>query len=185
MATFSLGFNSHFPYVGRGLNLPASFFSHFPPEAGCIGLANTGSLVLQAKVTDLARQMLTRSLSLGRMAFIINEFAVGVGGYDPSYPLSSTLVDPTKQELLSEVYRGPITAVETPLLSGVAKSFLCRLGQDTIQAGIGEIALSAEVVWSPDFPSEVGTKFLFAVVHQPLNVKTYKHVATYRIVVVF
>lgn len=184
MASFSLGFNAFLGYSGAGYNLPSSFFSHFPPEAGCIGLANTGELIIQARVTDLARQLLARSIATGRMAFQIKEFAVGIGGYDPSHPLSSTLVDPTQQELISEIYRGPIGAVETPLTSGIAKSFVCRLDRDSVQGGIGEIGLIAEIIWSLDFPSEVGTKFLFAAVHQPLNVKTNYHVATYRIVVV-
>jgi hypothetical protein len=184
MTDFALDFFGHARYTGTGSSLPLTFFEHFPAEAGCIGLADVGDLILQAKVTDVARQMLTRSISLGKMAFQIKEFAVGIGGYDVANPLASTLVDPTKQELISEIFRGPVSQVETPLASGVAKAFVCRLGQNDIQGGIGEIGLIAEILWSEDFPSEVGTKFLFAVVHQPLNAKTYRHVSTYRIVIV-
>ena len=183
MASFTLGFGASSPYGGSGNNLPSSFFAHFPPEAGCIGLASDGALTIQAKVTNLARQMIARSL-VDHTAFKITEFAVGTGGYDPSYPLASTLVDPSKQELISEVFRGPVNTVETPLISGIAKAFICRLAREDLQAGIGEFGLIAEILWSP-YSSEIGTTFLFAAVHQPLSGKTLNHVATTRVVIVF
>jgi hypothetical protein len=184
MGSFALGFGASSPYGGAGSQLPVSFFAHFPPEVGCIGFSgNDGDLVIHAKVTNLARQMLARSI-VDNTSFKITQFSVGTGGYDPSYPISAIIVDPTQQDLISEVFRGPITAIETPLVSGIAKAFVCRLGMNDVKAGIGEIGLWAEILWSP-FSSEIGNYFLFAVVHEPLNSKTYNHVTTSRVVIVF
>tara|TARA_R100001132_G_scaffold24906_1_gene24649 strand:+ start:1173 stop:1553 length:381 start_codon:yes stop_codon:yes gene_type:complete len=124
---------------------------------------------------------MARSLTDGT-SFRVMEFAVGTSGYDPSNPLSATAVDPSSTSLISEVFRDTIDQVETATLDGTSKSFVGRIGALELNAGIGEVALFAEILSSP-FPFEVGSKFMFAVAHQPLNVKTDKHVVSYRIVI--
>ena len=190
MTSFSSDFTSLGPFVGTGATLDAAFAQHWPPEAGCIGLSISGTVLgagaagvssVVAVVTDIARQFMARSITDGT-AFRIVEFAVGTSGYDPSNPLTAVAVDPAATALQAEVFRDAIDQVETATLDGTAKSFVGRIARDELQAGIGEIGIFAEILSSP-FPFEVGTKFLFAIAHQPLNVKTDRHVASYRIVV--
>jgi hypothetical protein len=184
MGNFSTSFGADLPYGGAGLALPSTFFAHFPPEVGCVGFSGIDEdLIVQGRISNFARQMLARSIT-DHTSFIIDQFSVGTSGYDPAYPVRSVFVDPTLQTLVSEVYRGPVTAIESPLMSGVATAFVCRLGRDTVQGGLGEIALWARISWSP-FPSEIGSYFLFAAVHHPMNSKTMNHVATSRVVIVF
>lgn len=190
MTSFSSDFTTLGPFIGTGAVLDSAFAQHWPPEAGCIGLSVSGTVLgagaagvstVVAAVTDIARQYMARSLTDGT-AFQVVEFAVGTSGYDASNPLTATVVDPTATSLQSEVFRDVIDQVETATLDGTAKSFVGRIARDELQAGIGEVGIFAEILSSP-FPAEVGTKFLFAIAHQPLNVKTDRHVASYRIVV--
>lgn len=189
MSSFSSDFTSSSPFVGGGFVLDSSFVAHWPPEAGCIGLSVSGTVgpggisvsTISATVTDIARQYMARSLTDGT-SFRITQYAVGTAGYDSGNPLTATLVDPTATGLISEVYRDTIDLVETATLDGTAKSFVARIGRDELAAGIGEIALFAEILNSP-FLFEIGTKFMFAVAHQPLNVKTFSHVVSYRVII--
>lgn len=188
MTSFSSDFISASPFVGAGFSLDASFTEHWPPEAGCIGFSVSGGVgpfgsvsTVVAAVTDLARQYLARALTDGT-SVRVTHFAVGTSGYDPANPLSAVAVDPTSTSLISEVFRDTIDLVETATLDGTAKSFVGRIARDELEAGIGEIGLVATILNSP-FPFEVGTQFLFAVAHQPLNTKTNKHVTSYRIIV--
>lgn len=183
MASFTHGFGAALPYKGSGNSFTHSFFAHYPPEAGCLGLsAAGGDLTIEARATTRFRELLARAVTDGT-GFKITKFAVGVGGYNVSYPIQALPVDPGQSALISEVFRKEISAVETPLLSGIAKAFVCRLGRDELKAGIGEVGLVAEIVHS-DYPSEIGTEFMCAIVHQPLNAKTHHHVTTYRVVIV-
>lgn len=184
MTSFSSDFSSSSSYVDSGLFLGSDFSAVWPPEAGCIGfsvsgIGSVGPVV--AKVTDIAREYMARSVVDGT-AYKVGTFAVGSSGYDVSNPLLSTAVDPGAVSLTTEVYRDTIDLVETANLSGTAKAFVCRLSRDDLAAGIGEIALFAEILNSP-FSSEIGTFFMFAIAHQPLNVKTYNHVSSYRVII--
>jgi len=188
MASFSSDFSSSSPFVGGGAILDSAFAVHWPPEAGCIGFSvggggpfGSGVSPVVASVTDLARQYLARSITDGT-SIRITHFAVGTSGYDPANPLSAVSVDPTATSLVSEVYRDTIDLVETATLDGTSKSFVARIGRDELAAGIGEIALIAQIIDSP-FPFEIGTFFAFAIAHQPLNVKTLNHVTSYRVII--
>lgn len=187
MTSFSSDFSSSSPFVGAGRALDAAFAAHWPPEAGCVGLSVSGSVGpggtvsrVVATVTDLARQFLARSLTDGT-SFRVTHYAVGTSGYDPANPLSAVAVDPGATGLVSEVFRDTIDLVETATLDGTAKSFVARLSRDELAAGIGEIALFATILASP-FSFEVGTRFMVAVAHQPLKVKTLNDVVSYRII---
>lgn len=188
MTSFSSDFSASSPFVGGGLVLDSAFAAHWPPEAGCIGISVSGSTgpgssvsPVVATVTDLAREYLARSITDGT-SLRITHYAVGTSGYDPANPLSAIAVDPTATSLISEVYRDTIDATETATLDGTAKSFVARIARDELAAGIGEIALFATILDSP-FSSEVGTQIMFAVAHQPLNVKTMNHVVSFRIII--
>ena len=160
----------------------SEFLAYYPPEAGCIGYDITDSTV-EARVTTLGRQFIARSIADGT-SFLINEFAVGTGGYNPSYPTHATAVVPSATALDAEIYRAALTTTEEVFVNGTAKSYVARIGTG-VQGGIGEIGLFAEILYSPNFPGEVGSQFLFCIAHQPLNTKTVNHVATYRIVVAY
>lgn len=189
MSSFSSSFSSVSPFVGGGYVLDSAFLAHWPPEAGCIGISSSGTVgpggrtvsSISATVTNRAREYLARSIVDGT-SFRITEYAVGTAGYDVGNPLSATLVDPNATSLISEVYRDTLDLVETATLDGTAKSFVARISRDELAAGIGEIALYAEILNSPFLP-EIGTKFMFAVAHQPLNTKTFSHVVSYRVII--
>lgn len=170
-------------YWGRGQDFALNIDASHSPEVGSVGYGfGSGQLLVLARVTDQAREYLARSVTDGT-SFVIDQFAVGVGGYDPSSPLTAIDVDPKAETLISEVYRNQISLVEDPTPDGTAKSFLCRVGKDDVKAGIGEIGLFATILHSP-FILEVGQTFLFAAVHQPLQGKTNNHVLSLRLVLV-
>jgi hypothetical protein len=186
MASFSSDFSVSSSFVGAGTSIDATFGQAWPPEAGCIGYSVSGLLgegvsTVVAAVTDEAREYMARSITDGT-SFQITHVAVGSGGYDPANPLLATIVDPTAASLQAEVFRKEVDQVEITTLDGTARSFVMRLGREDIAAPIGEIGLFATILYSP-FSYEVGTQFLFAAAHQPLNVKTNRHVASYRVVV--
>lgn len=186
MASFTSSFSASSPFVGGGVSTSTGFAQHWPPEAGCVGLSLggvSGPLSVSsvtATVTDRARTLVARSITDGT-SIKITSFAVGTGGYDVSNPLSALTVDPMDTSLSAEVFRDIINKVETATLDNTSKAFVGRIGPTELEAGIGEVALFAEILSSP-FPAEVGTTFMFAVAHQPLNVKTRSHVVSYRIV---
>jgi len=188
MTSFSSSFGSSSSFTGLGTSLDAAFFAHWPPEAGCLGLSLSGGIgatggvsPISAAVTDIARQFMARSIVDGT-SFQVTHCAVGSSGYEVSNPLAALSVDPTATSLVSEVYRKTIDLVETATLDATAKSFVVRIGREDLAAGIGEIALFATIVDSP-FITEIGSQFMYAVAHQPLNVKTLNHVVSYRIIV--
>lgn len=184
MSSFSLGFSSSSAYQGLGGSLSVNFWEHWPPEAGCMGYTLDDDIItVKGTITTVARQYFARSASDATAVKVV-EFSVGSGGYNTVVPLYATDPDPNAVELEFELYRATITAVEEVLVNGTAKSFVGRLPREGLVGGIGEIGLWAEIVYSP-YSSEIGEKFLFAVCHQPLNVKTLRHVSSYRIVIAF
>lgn len=146
------------------------------PVAGSPGLE--GAVFAQA--TDAAREFLARTLAEG-VAFQIKEFSVGTDGYDSSNPKFALEIDPSQTTLGREVFRGPVAIpVERP--NETARSFYCRMNPNDANFGLGELALWAKVLSSPT-SSEIGTWFIFALAHLPLQVKTSEHTFIYRVVV--
>jgi hypothetical protein len=120
------------------------------------------------------------------LGFIVDEFQVGRGGYDTSDPTIATAPNPAAVVLDDPIWpsattRETIDSVEYPNNESVA--FLCRLEWAEALHGLGEIGLWATITVSPLFPAEVGTTFLFAIAHVPLQAKTANHVYGWRIVV--
>jgi len=181
MPSFSLDFSASLPYTGSGISLPLTFTPFWGPEMGCTGYG-IEEITVEAKITDIARQYIARSICDGT-AFKVDTFAVGSGGYDISYPTRAIEVNSASTELDAEIFRGTITIVEEVVVDGTSKSFVCRLAQNDISGGIGEIGLFATIIDSP-YPAEVGAQFLVCLAHQPLNTKTKNHVTTYRVIVV-
>ncbi len=183
MAEFSPNFSTYVGYSGTGQDFGLGFDAFYSPEAGGIGLGvGSGRLTVQGKVTNLARVYMARSIAEG-LSFKVDKFAVGVGGYDISDPLSAIEVDPAAETLISEIFRSDVTLVENPTTNQTVKSFLCRVGKNDVAAGIGEIGLFATITHS-EFSSEIGKTFLFALAHQPLQAKTNSHVVSFRLVVI-
>lgn len=124
-----------------------------------------------ASVTDLGRQVMDASWS--GLAFEYYEFAIGTAGYDAVDPKIATPVDPTAIDLISEVGRYAVTAVEEA--GGSTVVVRCRI-PDAIQLGIGELGIFGRVTAEPDpgvipamVPQNVGDEFLVALAHFPLT----------------
>ncbi len=138
-----------------------------------------------AILTDTARANMARIVTEG-LGFIVNEFQAGRGGYDVNDPTQATSPAPAATALIDPVYPTSSTYAsidETTYPNNAAVSFLCRLEATEAIHGLGELGLIATVTASPLFPSEVGTKFLFAVAHVPLQGKTLQHTYGWRIIV--
>jgi hypothetical protein len=139
-----------------------------------------------AVLTDLGRTNFARA-TLGEVSFIVSDFAVGRGGYDMVDPVKISIINPSLTDLEDQFYPvypavQPIEKLEYPTLTTVV--VYCRLAQNDAIAGLGEIGIYGEIVYSTS-PAEIGTKFLMAVAHMPLVTKTLKQVILYRVIIQF
>jgi len=140
-----------------------------------------------AALTDLGRMNFARAAN-GEISFVVSDFAVGRGGYDMLDPVKISVIDPSLTDLEDHIFPAipniqPIEKLEYPTLSTVV--VYCRLAQADAIAGLGELGIYGEIIYSPISPGEVGTKFLMAVAHSPLVTKTLKQVILYRIIIQF
>ena len=138
-----------------------------------------------AILTDTARTNLARIVTEG-LGFIVSEFQAGRGGYDVNDPTQATSPNPAAVALDDPVYPTPTTYApldETTYPNNSAVSFLCRLEATEAIHGLGELGLWATITASPLFPAEVGTRFLFAIAHTPMQGKTLQHTYGWRIIV--
>lgn len=138
-----------------------------------------------ALITNTARTNLARQMVEG-LAFIVSRFQVGRGGYDPADPTQSTAPNPAAVALIDPIWPSPTTyhpidSVEYPNNESVA--WLCRLETTEALVGIGELGLWAQITASPLNPAEVGTWFLFAIAHMPMQAKAIQQVYGWRIAV--
>jgi hypothetical protein len=113
---------------------------------------------------------ITKANTLG-VIYVVKEFAVGTGGYNVGDPETVVAVNPAAVALINQVYRGTVGHIEydatgTPW----TVDYWCRVPQEAVEGGIGEIALIGEVIWSPN-PADIGTEFLFAVAHHPIQTR--------------
>ena len=74
-----------------------------------------------------------------------------------------------------------IQQVETPTASTMA--FLCRLGLNDANFGLGELGIWSQIKSSTTDANEVGTKTLFAVAHHPVWAKTARNTIVHRVIV--
>jgi len=133
-------------------------------------------------LTDIGRQSLNRMpVEIFRIG--VFSFAVGTGGYDPGDPLVATQPDQFAVELENKVFPvgmgayEPVDRVERPNETGI--SFLCRIETDEALVGLGELGIFAQILQSP-VPEEVGTWFMFGLMHFPMECKHMKKVCGYR-----
>ena len=97
----------------------------------------------------------------------IEEFAIGTGGYNPATPTTVVPVNKADVALAAEVARFPVIDITFENGSPSDVIYWCRIPRDVIaKRTVGEIGLYATITWSP-FPAEIGTSFLFAILHTP------------------
>ena len=95
------------------------------------------------------------------------------GLLDPAWPTPPTLAP----------YMGTDGLIEMP--SSTSLSFMSRLGEGVSGIGsYGELGLWVEIIDSV-YPSEIGTRVLFAMSHFPIQPKTDRTILTFRVVVAF
>jgi len=73
-----------------------------------------------------------------------------------------------------------IQQIETPTVSTMA--FLCRLGLNDANFGLGELGIWSEIKSSTTDANEVGIKTLFAIAHHPVWAKTARNTIVHRII---
>lgn len=139
----------------------------------------------QAKLTDIGRSYLNRS-TIGDASFKLSGFDVGHSGYVDSNPVKILPIDQSSTALDDKYFpladQENFAGKERPHSKTIV--FNCRLGHsvpDNIGA-IGEVGIWAEVMYS-SVPSEIGTKFLFAIAHFPILVKNNQNVFVFRIMI--
>lgn len=168
------------PYVSGPASVHMLLDAVYPPEVGCMELAPSYQVEESvATRTDVGLAYVARALAEG-LAFKIVAFQVGASGYDPVFfgrPLP--VVDGSRVGAV--VYEGPVEW-QTASSDGTLISFTCRIPAE-VRSILGEVALVAEVLSSPLSPSEVGTRFQFAVGHCPAVVKHRLAASTFRFVV--
>lgn len=139
-----------------------------------------------ASITDIGRINFTR-VANGEISFNVKYFAVGRGGYQMADPVKVVPIDPSSGVLIDQFFPAspplkPIEKIEYPTDTTVV--VYCRLAAMESIAGLGEIGMWAEIIYSIN-PVEVGTQFLLAVAHTPLITKTNNQVSLYRFVIQF
>ncbi len=140
----------------------------------------TGDLL--AELTTAGRTYNARSVVEG-LSFIVEAFAVGTGGYYPTNPTQARPIEPGRDALEAEKLRKGFSLIEHP--APTSTSFYCRLERLEAPYALGELGLFGRILSSPVNPLEVGTKFLYAVVHYPIQAKTTKQVYAWRTTVTF
>jgi hypothetical protein len=130
-----------------------------------------------AELTTAGRTYNARSVAEG-LSFIVEAFAVGTGGYDPRNPTQERPIEPGRDALEAEILRKGFSLIEHP--TATSTSFYCRLERLEAPYGLGELGLFGRILDSPLVPAEVGTVFLYAVVHFPISCKTTKTVCAWR-----
>jgi hypothetical protein len=144
---------------------------------------------LDLQMTDLAVDpvtgIITRSTSEG-IIYAVTEFAIGTGGYTPTTPTAVVPVNPADTALANEIYRGRISHLTSDIDNYPADpwevTYWCRVPREEAIEGIGEVGLFAEILWSP-VPAEIGTKFLFALMHMPCQCRHSRTVHLYRLTI--
>jgi len=142
------------------------------------------------KLTDLANDpfpggYIARSAVDGTI-YAITEFAIGTGGYNPIDPTSVVAVNTADIALANEVYRDRIDNITYDTTNYPANpwevTYWCRVPSEVAVAPIGELGLFAEIIWSP-IPAEIGTKFMFALMHMPCQCRHSRSVHFYQVTI--
>ncbi|KKN66721.1 hypothetical protein LCGC14_0469070, partial [marine sediment metagenome] len=134
--------------------------------------------------TTAADAMILRSKTDGTI-YGVTEFSIGTGGYAVAAPETVTIVNKAAIALDNEIYRDRVDRIE---YDGTAVSptvdYWCRVPKEVARGGIGELALWAEIFWSP-VPGETGTKFLYALSNHPVQTRHLNDVHFYKATVTY
>lgn len=132
------------------------------------GVSSAGGLEITDGASPSGTTIMTRSIGDGTI-YAILEFGVGGGGFDLADPKTALAVVSGDSALTAEEGRFPITAVTFDMASSPKKvQYWCRVPPGIPLEAIGEVGLFATFLSSP-FPAEVGTDFLFAKMHIPVQ----------------
>jgi len=140
------------------------------------------------KLTDYAENVIIpRSLTDGTIFFPL-EFGIGTGGFNPANPGTVTPVNPLDTALIAEVYRSKLTNITYDADNYPADpykaQFWCRVPRGEAVHTVGELGIYAKILWSP-IPAEIGTWFLFAIMHFPCQCGHNRTVQAYIVEVVY
>ena len=112
------------------------------------------------------------------------EFAVGTGGFNPVVPTTVIPVSTAAVALANEVYRDRIQRITYDTTNYPVDPweviYWCRVPRDVAVEAVGEVALFAEILWSP-IPAEIGTSFMFALLHMPCQCRHKNTVHLYKL----
>lgn len=137
-------------------------------------------------LTEIGRTNFARVI-LGEISFALTGFAVGRGGYNSTNPVKVDPIDPSFTGLIDQFF--PISGtkaieyIERPTPSTIVAN--CRLASAEAVSALGEIGLWAEIVDSTTSVGEIGTTFLLATGHFPIQTKTLRQAIVYRFIVQF
>lgn len=136
-------------------------------------------LTIRTYATNQARQALTNMALNGQPSWQITSFAVGTGGYHPANVTQTLQVDPTRTELMNEIFRD--TYDHTEQINQFGTVFVCHLQEDEALGGIGEVGLVAMYTSG----ESAGQEFLFSIAHTGYITKTNNTTVTFRIALPF
>lgn len=139
-----------------------------------------------ASLSEIGRTNLARSI-LGEISFKLSGFAVGRGGYNDINPVLVTVIDTSLADLIDHFFplvgTKPLELIERPTPATIVAN--CRLASTEAVSALGEIGLWAEIINSTVDVSEIGTTFMLAVGHFPIQTKTLRQAIVYRFIVQF
>jgi len=122
--------------------------------------------VCDLQLTNQADLIINRSTT-DDTEWSVEEFAIGTGGYNPATPTTVIPVNKADVALINEIARFPVTDITFTYDTPSDVIYWCRVPRDVVaKRTVGEIGLYATITWSP-FPAEIGTSFLFAILHTP------------------
>lgn len=138
-------------------------------------------------LTEIGRTSLARA-TLGEISFKLSGFAVGRGGYNSTNPVKVDAINPALTDLIDQFFptigtTKSIEYIERPTPSTIVAN--CRLASSEAVSALGEIGLWAEIVDSTISIGEIGTTFLLATGHFPIQTKTLRQAIVYRFIVQF
>lgn len=140
-----------------------------------------------ATLTDIGRTNFARVIT-GEISFKLKGFAVGRGGYLDPNPVHITPITTSSTTLIDHFFptAGGIKSfelLEFPTPKTIVAN--CRLASSEAVAGLGELGIWSEIIYSSVSPVEVGTEYLMAVAHFPLVTKTTRQAIVYRAIIQF
>ncbi len=134
-------------------------------------------------LTDAAIFYINRSKGDGTIYFP-RSFAVGTGGFNPLTPTTVLPVNTADVALSNEIYRDRVQRITYDTtnypIDPWEVTYWCRVPRTAAVNVVGEVALFAEILWSP-IPAEIGTWFMYALLHMPCQCRHPNTVHLYKL----